>query len=81
MAGFKCRKELPEYKIVEVEGGGQKRKVGLIGLVTVDPNLYQAGAFGGAIPSATPVPDAAARLRNLLLHHHACDLVIPLTHQ
>jgi 2',3'-cyclic-nucleotide 2'-phosphodiesterase (5'-nucleotidase family) len=29
---------LPEYHIVEVEAGGQKRKIGLIGLLTTDKN-------------------------------------------
>jgi len=81
MPGFKCNKELPPYKIIEVEGGGQKRKVGLLGLLTVDKNLYQAGAFGGAMESALPVNETAKELRRKLLEEEGCDLVIPMTHQ
>ena len=52
---------LPDYKIVDVEAGGQTRRVGLIGLLTVDKNLYRPGAFGGGIDTALPVYETAAR--------------------
>jgi hypothetical protein len=81
MPDLRCNKELPRYKVIEVEGGGQKRKVGLLGLCTVDKNLYQAGAFGGAMATALPVYETAAELRKKLLEEEGCDLVIPMTHQ
>jgi 2',3'-cyclic-nucleotide 2'-phosphodiesterase (5'-nucleotidase family) len=52
---------LPDYKIVEVEAGGQLRRVGLIGLLTVDKNLYRPGAFGGGIDTALSITETAAR--------------------
>jgi 2',3'-cyclic-nucleotide 2'-phosphodiesterase (5'-nucleotidase family) len=73
--------KLPEYDIIEIESGGQKRKIGIIGVCTIDPNLYRAGAFGGAMATATPVYETAARLKKMLVEEHGCDLVIPMTHQ
>ena len=69
------------YHIVEVEAGGQRRKVGLLGLLTVDKNLFRPGAFGGALDTAQSVVGAATQYRRLLLDEEGCDLVIPLTHQ
>jgi hypothetical protein len=81
MPDFRCHKQLPRYKVIEVEGGGQKRRIGLLGLCTVDKNLYQAGAFGGALATALPVYETAEELRKKLLEEEHCDLVIPMTHQ
>ena len=75
------RPELPEYDIFHVESGGQKRKIAVLGLNTVDKNLYQKGAFAGAMQNATPVIETAARLRKKLIEQDGCDLVIPMTHQ
>ena len=73
--------KLPEYTIIEIQGGGQKRRVGLIGLLTTDKNLYQPGAFGGAMETALPVCETAAKLRQKLIDEEHCDIVIPMTHQ
>ena len=54
---------LPDFKIVEVEAGGQRRRVGLIGLLTIDKNLYRPGAFGGGIDTALPVVETAVRYK------------------
>jgi hypothetical protein len=51
---------LPDFKIVEVEAGGQLPRVGLIGLLTVDTNIYRPVAFGGGIETALPVNETAA---------------------
>ena len=52
---------LPDFKIIEVNAGGQRRRVGLIGLLTIDKNLYRPGAFGGGIDTAIPVVETAIR--------------------
>eukprot|EP00960_Hanusia_phi_P054129 762550-Hanusia_phi.AAC.9 len=72
---------LPEYDVIEVKAGGQTRRVGIIGLLTTDKNLYQKGAFGGAMETAAPVYETAARLRKKLMEEEGCDVVIPMTHQ
>ena len=72
---------LPEYDILTIQGHGQRRVVGLLGLNTTDKNLYRPGAFGGAMDTAEPIMDAAVRLRKKLLEECGCDLVIPMTHQ
>ena len=61
------RPALPDFKIVEVEAGGQRRRVGLIGLLTIDKNLYRPGAFGGGIDTALPVIETAIRLQTFPL--------------
>uniref|UniRef100_A0A7S0W998 EF-hand domain-containing protein n=1 Tax=Hemiselmis tepida TaxID=464990 RepID=A0A7S0W998_9CRYP len=80
MPGF-TEPALPEYRILEIEAGGQKRKIGIIGLLTIDSNLYRVGAFGGAMETATPVYETAERLKKVLMEEHGCDVVIPMTHQ
>ncbi len=40
-------------------------------------SVYRAGAFGGAITSATPIVETAAKLRKILIEEHGCDVVIP----
>ena len=72
---------LPEYEILEIQGSGQKRKIGLLGLNTIDKNLYRPGAFDGAMDTALPVIETAVALRKKLIEEEGCDLVIPMTHQ
>jgi len=79
MPSFNIEPPLPEYAVVNVEGGGQSRKVGLLGLLTDDKNLYQAGAFGGAV--IEPVVPTAVKYKALLEEKEGVDLVIPMTHQ
>ena len=77
---------LPDHYIVEVAGGGRGggggdgggRRVGFVGLLTTDASLYRSGVFGGALATAVPVAEAAARCRESLAD---CDIIVPLTHQ
>jgi 2',3'-cyclic-nucleotide 2'-phosphodiesterase (5'-nucleotidase family)/Ca2+-binding EF-hand superfamily protein len=73
---------LPTHKVLTVNGGGQTRKVGLLGLLTDDPGLYLPTAWGG--PGASiidPIIDKATEYRTKLLQEHGCDVVVPMTHQ
>ena len=72
---------LPEYAVFDITSGGKCKKIGLLGLNTIDKNLYQQGAFGGAMATALPVIDTARNLRKKLVEQLGCDLVIPMTHQ
>lgn len=70
---------LPAHQIVEVaRPGGRTVRVGLLGLLAHQADLYQPGAFGGA-PIA-PVNETAVRASQLL-QDAGCACVIPLTHQ
>jgi 2',3'-cyclic-nucleotide 2'-phosphodiesterase (5'-nucleotidase family) len=71
--------KLPEYEEITVKGGGQTRKVGLIGLLTEDPGLYRPGVFGGA--TITPVKTEAEKMQQKLVVEGGMDLVLPMTHQ
>jgi len=75
------RPALPEYAVFDITSGGQSKKIGLLGLNTIDKNLYQEGAFGGAMETALPVIETARALRKKLVEELGCDLVIPMTHQ
>lgn len=66
---------LAPYDVVEMGG----RKVGLVGVVMDDPNVYRQAPFGG-VKLDNPneaVARAAARLRR----DEGCDAVIAITHQ
>ena len=71
------------YHIIEIPSpdGSQTRKVGLIAVLSNEPNLYahfKGGAFGGA-----KIEDPWDTLRYYeteLKEEHGCDLVIPLEH-
>jgi len=72
--------KMPPFKIIEVNGkDGQKRKVGLLGLLTEDKNLYRPGAFGGA--TIEPVVAVSLKYKKILEEEYGCDLVVPMTHQ
>lgn len=70
---------LPQYKIIEVEAGGHKRRIALLGLNTEDPKCVPPGRFGNC--SIDPVNDTAARFYKILVETEKVDTVIPLTHQ
>eukprot|EP00961_Rhodomonas_salina_P136583 1837559-Rhodomonas_salina.1 len=71
--------KLPEFEEITVKGGGQTRRVGLIGLLTEDPALYRMDSFGGC--KILPVKDEAERLQKKLCGEMGMDLVLPMTHQ
>ena len=66
--------------VIEVSSAnGSKVRVGLIGVVMVEPSAYHSAPFGGAtlLPANSTVVSAAEHL----LVEEKCDVVIPLTHQ
>jgi 2',3'-cyclic-nucleotide 2'-phosphodiesterase (5'-nucleotidase family) len=74
-----------EFDVVEVDSldGSNKRKVGLMAVMSSDPALYNhfkaPGAFGGA--TITDPWEALTKYKKLLEGpDHNCDLVVPLQH-
>ena len=66
-------------EIIELAGqNGQKsRKVGLVAVLSNEPNLYKPGAFGGA---TIEDPWETLAFYKKLLEDMDCDLVVPLCH-
>lgn len=74
-------RRMPEFAAVEVLGGGQLRRVALLGLNTEDPRLYVDQAWGGVGAACVkPVVQTAKHCQAKLLEQ-GFDVVIPLTHQ
>ena len=74
-----------EFDIVEIESpdGSNKRKVGLISVLSDDPKLYEhfpePGAFGGA--TLTDPWEALQKYKDILEGpDHNCDVCLPLQH-
>ncbi|KIG15817.1 5'-nucleotidase [Enhygromyxa salina] len=73
------RPELPTHQILEVTSpGGRTIRVGLLGLLAHQKNLYRPGAFGGH--AIEPANETALRWAKVL-HTEGCACVIPITHQ
>lgn len=71
---------LPPYQILDLQGPGTRRiRVGLLGVVMNDPNIYRALPFGGA--AVLPASDTARCVADHLVRAEGCACVIPLTHQ
>lgn len=70
---------MPKYKIIEISGKTQKRRIGIIGLNTEDPNCVPAGRFGNCV--IEPVNETAAKLYQELMDKEKLDAIIPMTHQ
>lgn len=66
---------LPAFDVVEVGG----KRVGLVGVVMDDANVYRRKPFGGV--DLTRPNDAVVREATRLREHERCDTVIALTHQ
>lgn len=71
-----CQREM---EIIELAGqNGQKsRKVGLVAVLSNEPNLYKPGAFGGA---TIEDPWETLAFYKKLLEDMDCDLMVPLCH-
>lgn len=70
---------LPERHVVEVAApGGRRLRVGLLGVVMIDPAVYRAAPFGGA---AAEAPAAAVARVAAELQGEGCACVLALTHQ
>lgn len=77
------RYQIP-YEVIEVESsdGSQKRRIGLVAVLSNDPKLYKhfkkPGAFGGA--KIDDPWDTLRKYKELLEDFEECDLVVPLEH-
>lgn len=73
------RPVLPTHQILEIASpGGRTVRVGLLGVVAHQHNLYRPGAFGGH--AIEPANETALRWTRHLLQE-GCACVIPITHQ
>lgn len=71
---------MPAFQILHVTApGGRSVRVGLLGVVMAGGSEYRRPPFGGA--PMEPANQAALRIATYLLQHHACDCVLPMTHQ
>ena len=78
MPGF--RPALPTHQILEITSpGGRTVRVGLLGLLAHQKNLYRPGAFGGH--AIEPANETAVRWTRRLVQESGCACVIPITHQ
>lgn len=68
------------YDIVQVKSadGLNTRKVGLIAVLSDEPNLYKPGAFGNA--TIKDPWETLAEYKRILEEEKGCDLVLPLCH-
>ena len=62
---------------VESPDGTNKRKIGMIGVLSASPSLYKPGAFGGA---AILDPWECLAEYDAKLKGAGCDVVVPLCH-
>lgn len=74
------RPQLPAHQILEVaRAGGRTVRVGLLGVLADQKNLYRPGAFGGH--AIEPANETALRWTRRLFQDDGCACVIPITHQ
>ncbi len=74
------RPPLPTHQVLEVaRPGGRTVRVGLLGVLADQKNLYRPGAFGGH--AIEPANETALRWTKRLLQDDGCACVIPITHQ
>eukprot|EP00931_Biecheleriopsis_adriatica_P101805 TRINITY_DN76883_c0_g1_i1.p1 TRINITY_DN76883_c0_g1~~TRINITY_DN76883_c0_g1_i1.p1 ORF type:complete len:615 (-),score=123.84 TRINITY_DN76883_c0_g1_i1:7-1851(-) len=73
----RCQKD---KEIIEIESsdGTNKRKIGLIGLLSNSPSLYRPGAFGGA--TIEDPWEVMAAYKKTMEQEDNCDVVVPLCH-
>eukprot|EP00928_Gymnodinium_smaydae_P061242 TRINITY_DN45372_c0_g1_i1.p1 TRINITY_DN45372_c0_g1~~TRINITY_DN45372_c0_g1_i1.p1 ORF type:complete len:728 (-),score=69.40 TRINITY_DN45372_c0_g1_i1:296-2479(-) len=79
-------KPLPTFASVVARGGGQERRVAILGLNTEDPLLYTSAVWGGlGAKCIEPLLPTAKKMQADLLNPRgtdkAYDVVVPLTHQ
>lgn len=69
-----------DSEVIELESpdGSNKRRVGLMGILTNSPSLYRPGAFGGA--TIEDPWETMALYNRKLREEQGCDLVLPLCH-
>lgn len=76
-----------EYDVIEVcsPDGKNARKVGMVAVLSDDPDLYShfkaPGAFGGAVNSMENPWECLRRYKDMLEGpEHGCDVILPLQH-
>jgi len=79
-ASFKDSKCQVDAKVLEVESpdGSNKRKIGLIGILSNSPSLYKPTSFGGA--EILDPWESMKTWKEIMEKDRACDLVVPLCH-
>jgi hypothetical protein len=72
----KCQVDAATVEIVS-QDGTNRRKLGMIGVLSDSPGLYRPGAFGGAVIED---PFKCLAEYNERLKAEGCDMVLPLCH-
>jgi len=75
--GSKCQVETEVIELTSVDGTN-KRRLGMMGILSSSPSLYRPNAFGGA-----KIEDPWETMRKFdtkLKQEHHCDAVLPLCH-
>lgn len=73
----KCQVDAEVIEVVSPDGKN-KRRIGLIGILSSSPSLYKPGAFGGA--KIEDPWETIAVYKEKLMKERGCDLVVPLCH-
>jgi len=71
-----CQVDSATIEVVSPDGSN-KRKLGMIGVLSSSPALYKPGAFGGAVIED---PWVCLEKYNTKLKEDGCDMVLPLCH-
>lgn len=79
-ASFKDSKCQVDAQVIEVESpdGSNKRRIGLIGILSSSPSLYKPNAFGGA--TIIDPWESMKTYKEIMEKDRACDVVVPLCH-
>ena len=84
LPGLETIPPMPKHYIVDVGPPECRRRVGFVGLLTLEASLHEnanAPPFGGALKTAEPLLAAFEEARRHLIEKEGCHLVIPITHQ
>ena len=73
-----CQREMEIIELTNQSHSRHSRKVGLVGVLSNEPNLYKPGAFGGAV--IEDPWETLAYYKKFLEQENHCDLVVPLCH-
>jgi hypothetical protein len=84
LPGLETIPPMPKHYIVDVGPPESRRRVGFVGLLTLEEALYEnasAPPFGGSLQTAQPLLATFQEARRHLIEKEGCHLVIPITHQ
>lgn len=77
MKGTKCQKDAEIIEVASADGTN-KRKIGMIGILSNSPSLYRPNAFGGA--TIEDPWETMQKYKDKLEEDDGVDVVIPLCH-